>query len=134
MKEAMALMNCPKVRVEGSLHQSVADAEEREGNEHQAVAVAEDGQGERNDGDDEGEEDGALTPDFVHQQAGGYGEDEEPKEDERGEDIGFGIGEVERFLDIVGSDAHEVYKSHGKESEHHGNEGETRCFRHGGVG
>ena len=41
--QSVALNHTRDERIEGSLHQGVADAEEREGNEHQTVTVAEDG-------------------------------------------------------------------------------------------
>lgn len=69
-------------RIESGLQERVADAEEREREQHDGVTAAEDGHQQRGEGDNEAEHHGALAADAAHEHTRGYGEDQEPDEDE----------------------------------------------------
>ena len=66
------------------------------------------------------EQDGTLATDAVHEQAGGDGEDQEPEEHQRGEQIGHTVCQPEVALDVIAGNADKVYKPHGKEAQHYG--------------
>ena len=106
--------------VERGLHDGVAYAQQGEGQEHRDIAVVKQGKHQREGGDNEAHEHGLLAAYLVHQHARGHGEYQEPEEDERGEEVGFGVGQAEVFLHIVGGCAHQVNEAHGEEAEHDG--------------
>lgn len=124
--ELVALDEHGEQRVQGHLHQGVADTEEGEGDddEHQACGagqgrVGDDGQCHGDQRYENGPQHGLAAANLVHQHAGGHGEDQEPEEHHGGEQVRGAVGQIELSLDVVRGGADQVDEAHDEEREHH---------------
>ena len=117
-------------RVEGHLHERIADAQqcERDDDEHKPRGSREHRIGNHRqqhgaDSDQNRQQHHAAAADLVHHHARGHGEDEEPEEHHSGEQIRLGVLKIEFRLDVVRGGAHEVDEAHDEEREHDGHNG-----------
>ena len=109
------------------MHEGVADAQQRERDDHEyqsrragGARVGDNRQQHGHGGDDQRNKDRSAAPDFVHQHAGGYGENQEPEKHHGGEQVCLGVGQVEFRLDIIRGGADKVDKAHDEERGHDG--------------
>ena len=115
-------------RIERGLHQRITDSQQGESAEHQRIRVATKREKERENGYYNREKNGLFTANLIHQHARGNGENQEPKEYERGHDISLRIGQTKVLFYVIAGNAYEVNKAHRKEAEHHYCQRTNRCF------
>lgn len=67
-----------------------------------------------------GPQHGLAAADFVHQHAGGHGEDQEPEEHHGGEQVCGAVGQIELSLDVVRGGADQIDEAHDEDANNTG--------------